>query len=77
MNALRGVKTLAKVLREMRITMRVAASGARRWSTFEFRQSAVRVVMPEGLSLSEAARQLGVRESLLRNWRRSIKLSDS
>ncbi|MFM8584300.1 MAG: IS3 family transposase [Planctomycetaceae bacterium] len=54
-----------------------ASGGGRRRFTFEFKQSAVRLVMQEGLSLAEAARRLGVRESLLRNWRRSIKLSDS
>ena len=33
--------------------------------------------MQEGISLAEAAGRLGVRESLLRNWQRSIKLPDS
>jgi len=54
-----------------------ASGGGRRRFTFEFKQSAVRLVMQDGLSLAEAAGRLGVRESLLRNWKRSIKLSDS
>ena len=72
------VWTVAKAPRGLGIKMpETTIGGGRRWLTFEFKQSAARLVMQEGLSLAEAALRLGFRESLLRNWRRSIKLTDA
>ena len=42
---------------------------ARKTYTREFKLQAVRLLTDRGLSVAEAARQLGVGENCLRNWR--------
>ena len=42
---------------------------ARKTYTREFKLQAVRLLTEKGLSVAEAARQLGVGENCLRNWR--------
>ena len=44
-------------------------SRTRRTSTAELKQQAVLMVLQEGDSVAEAARQLGIGEQLLRNWK--------
>ena len=44
-------------------------SRTRRTYTAEFKQQAVLMVLQEGYSVAEAARQLGIGEQLLRNWK--------
>jgi transposase-like protein len=55
-DALRRVWTLVQVRRELRIKTPETASGGRRQFKFELKQSAVRLVMQDGLSWAEAAR---------------------
>lgn len=45
---------------------------ARRTFTLEFKREAVRLVSERKLSVSEAARQLGVGPNLLRKWRQAL-----
>jgi transposase len=45
----------------------------RKTYTREFKLQAVRMVTEQGLSVAEAARRLGIRENLIRNWRRAAK----
>ena len=45
----------------------------RKTYTREFELQAVRMVTEQGLSVAEAARRLGIRENLIRNWRRAAK----
>ncbi len=44
-------------------------SGSRRTYTLEFKREAVLLVTKQGLSVSEAARRLGIHPNLLRNWK--------
>ncbi len=44
----------------------------RRTFTPEFKAEAVRLVTEQGYSIAEAARSLGLRENLIRNWRRAL-----
>jgi transposase len=48
-------------------------SSSRRSYTLEFKQEAVQLVTKQGLSISEAARRLGIHANLLRNWRKSFE----
>ena len=48
-------------------------SGSRRTYTLEFKREAVQLVTKQGLSLSEAARRLGVHANLLRTWKQSFE----
>jgi len=45
----------------------------RKSSTREFKLQALKMVTEQGLSVAEAARRLGVRENLLRNWKRAAR----
>jgi len=45
----------------------------RRTYTREFKAEAVKLVTELGRSVAEAARSLGIRENLLRNWRRALQ----
>jgi transposase len=45
----------------------------RRTSTPEFKAEAVRLVTEQGYSVAEAARRLGLRENLLRNWKQALE----
>jgi transposase len=45
----------------------------RKTYTREFKLQAVRMVTDQGLSVAEAARRLGIRENLIRNWKRAAK----
>ena len=44
----------------------------RRSYTREFKVEAVKLVTEQGRSVAEAARSLGIRENLLRNWKRAL-----
>src|SRR4051812_30353146 len=46
---------------------------ARRTYTPEFKAEAVKLVTEQGYSVAEAARSLGLRENLIRNWRRALE----
>ena len=46
-------------------------SRTRRTYTAEFKQQAVQMVLHQGLSVAEAARQLGISDNLLRNWKKA------
>jgi transposase len=46
---------------------------ARRTYTPEFKAEAVRLVTEQGYSVAEAARSLGLRENLIRNWKRAVR----
>ncbi len=46
---------------------------ARRTYTSEFKTEAVRLVTRQGYSVAEAARSLGIRENLIRNWRQALE----
>ena len=53
----------------------------RRKHSEEFKREAVKLVFDQQLSVAEAARNLGVHENLLRNWKRqfeaeSLQLTD-
>ncbi len=45
---------------------------SRRTYTREFKVEAVKLVTEQGRSVAEAARSLGIRENLLRNWKRAL-----
>lgn len=45
----------------------------RRTFTAEFKREAVALVVQQGLSYSEAARRLGISDTLLHNWRRTLE----
>src|SRR3954463_10166460 len=45
----------------------------RRVYTPEFKAEAVKLVTDQGYSLAEAARSLGVHETLLRSWKQDLK----
>ena len=45
----------------------------RRTFTLEFKREAVRLVTERKLSISEAARQLGIGPNLLRKWRQALE----
>jgi transposase len=45
----------------------------RRTYTPEFKAEAVKLVTEQGYSVAEAARSLGIRENMLRNWKRSLQ----
>ena len=49
----------------------------RRKYTEEFRQEAVNLVTEQGYKASEAARNLGINESMLRRWIRNTALNNS
>ena len=44
---------------------------ARKSYTREFKLQALRMITEQGLSVAEAARRLGIRENLLRNWKKA------
>jgi transposase len=44
---------------------------ARKTYAREFKLQALRMMAEQGLSVAEAARRLGVRENLLRNWKKA------
>jgi transposase len=46
---------------------------ARRTYTPEFKTEAVKLVTQQGYSVAEAARSLGIRENLIRNWRQALE----
>ena len=46
---------------------------ARRTYTPEFKAEAVRLVTEQGYSVAEAARSLGLRENLIRNWKQAVR----
>ena len=46
---------------------------ARKTYTREFKLQALRMVTDQGLSVAEAARRLGVRDNLIRNWKRAAQ----
>jgi len=48
----------------------------RRTYTPEFKAEAVRLVTEQGYSVAEAARSLGLRENLIRNWKRAVRDKD-
>lgn len=48
-------------------------SRSRRTYSLEFKQEAILLVTKQGLSLSEAARRLGVSSNLLRTWKISFE----
>jgi transposase len=45
----------------------------RRTYTREFKLEAVKLVTEQGRSVAEAARSLGIRENLIRNWKRALE----
>jgi transposase len=45
----------------------------RKTYTREFKLQALRMMTDPGLSVAEVARRLGVRENLLRNWKKAAK----
>ena len=45
----------------------------RRTYTPEFKTEAVKLVTEQGYSLAEAARSLGLRDNLLRNWKQALE----
>ena len=45
----------------------------RRTYTPEFKAEAVKLVTEQGYSVAEAARSLGIRENLIRNWKRALQ----
>src|SRR5436305_13164392 len=46
---------------------------ARRTYTPEFKAEAVRLVTEQGYSVAEAARSLGIHETLLRSWKQALE----
>ena len=48
-------------------------SEPRRTYTAEFKREAVALVVQQGLSFAEAARQLGIRDTLLRKWKDALQ----
>jgi transposase len=48
-------------------------SRTRHTYTPEFKSEAVRLVTEQGYSVAEAARSLGLRENLIRNWKRALQ----
>ena len=49
---------------------------SRRTFTLEFKREAVRLVSERKLSISEAARQLGVGPNLIRKWRQALEVGE-
>jgi len=45
----------------------------RRTSTAEFKAQAVKLVTEQGHSVAEAARSLGIHETLLRSWKQALQ----
>ncbi len=45
----------------------------RRRYTSEFKAEAVKLVGEQGYSIAEAARSLGIRETLLRSWKQALE----
>jgi transposase len=45
----------------------------RRTYTAEFKTEAVKLITEQGYSVAEAARSLGLKENLIRNWKRSLE----
>jgi transposase len=45
----------------------------RRTYTSEFKAEAVKLVTEQGYSVAEAARSLGIHETLLRSWKQALK----
>ena len=45
----------------------------RKTYTREFKLQALRMMTDQGLSVAEVARRLGVRDNLLRNWKKAAK----
>src|SRR5690349_13453022 len=45
----------------------------RRTYTHEFKVEAVKLVTEQGRSVAEAAKSLGIRENLIRNWKRDLQ----
>ena len=48
----------------------------RRKFTKEFKEESVKLVLDEGYNVSEAARNLGIHENLLRRWKREYEGGD-
>lgn len=48
-------------------------SGKRRTFTSEFKREAVAMVVHQGLSFAEAARRLGIRDTLLHKWKLALE----
>ena len=46
---------------------------ARKFYTKEFKREAVNLVVQQGYEVGEAARNLGIHESLLRRWKRQLE----
>ena len=46
---------------------------SRRTYTAEFKTEAVKLVTEQGYSVAEAARSLGIHETLLRSWRQALQ----
>jgi transposase len=46
---------------------------ARKTYTREFKLQALRMITVQGLSIAEVARRLGVRDNLLRNWKKKAE----
>ena len=46
---------------------------ARTTYTAEFKLQALKMMADQGLSVAEVARRLGIRENLIRNWKRAAK----
>lgn len=49
----------------------------RRSFTREFKLAAVKKVLEKGLSFTEVARELGIRDTLIHNWRRAFEADGS
>lgn len=49
----------------------------RRSFTREFKLAAVRKVLEKGLSVTEVAQELGIRDTLIHNWRRAFEADGS
>jgi transposase len=47
---------------------------ARKTYTREFKLQALKMLTSQGLSVAEVARRLGVRDNLLRNWRKAAQV---
>lgn len=47
--------------------------GKRRRFTSEFKEEAVRLIVRSGRPLAQVARELGLHEQVLRNWKRAVE----
>jgi transposase len=53
-----------------------SSTRARRRFTSEFKAEAVRLVATAGKPLAQIARELGINEQVLRNWKKQAQVSD-